>query len=413
LFQAHSVAENWPSCGHTTIKMILPEQIAWTRDILERLYDIPYLRQALESFPGGAPFRDARDLQSGIIDRIQLLKPSPDVAPDSLAWRVYSALDLRYVRGQTQVEAATELNISLRQLRREQDRGIEAIATLLLDESQTKTTAWSTPSSLAVSQQPSSVGVSEFLRLDDLLHSVLSLIDPLLTTKNIHVQVRLPAPTPVFWTNRSAIRQVLIMLISTIIREATGGAMEVIGKLRGDRLRLELCKAHLVMAQPASQNTEVPDDDRTTLAKLARDAGIDIKIDSHPDDCNCIELFLPVSSRQRVLLVDDSADNIALTERFLAKSPYDLVTVLRAEDALLQAQTLQPSCIILDVMMPGRDGWEILALLKSHPETIHIPVVVCSVLRNQDLARALGATATLPRPHTPNQLLETLHSVIA
>jgi len=393
--------------------MILPEQIAWTRDVLERLYDIPYQRQALESYPGDAPFRDARDMQSGVIERIQLLKPSPEVASGSLAWRVYNTLDLRYVRGLTQVEAATELNISLRQLRREQDRGIEAIATLLFNALASKTTALGTPSSASTSQQPSSVGESEFLRLDDLFHGVLSLIDPLLTTKNVHAQVRLPLPVPVFWTNRTAIRQLLIMLISAAIHDASGGILQLNGAIHGERLRLELCKTQLMLTTPATADFAFSAEDLAPLAKLSRDAGIDINMGAQQVGHDGVVLFLPISGRQRILLVDDSADNINLTERYLAKSPYDLVTVSRAEDALLQAQTLQPGCIVLDVMMPGRDGWEILALLKSHPETMRIPVIVCSVLRNQDLAHALGAAATLSRPHTPNQLLETLHSVIA
>jgi CheY-like chemotaxis protein len=67
---------------------------------------------------------------------------------------------------------------------------------------------------------------------------------------------------------------------------------------------------------------------------------------------------------------------------------------------------------VLDLMMPDRDGWELLSLLKTHPETAAIPVVVSSVLRQEELARALGAAAVLTKPFTPAQLLDTLRAAI-
>ena len=390
--------------------MSLPEQVSWTRDVLERLYDIPYLRHALDLKPEGIPIRDARELQTRVIDQIQILKPPPEVGSGSLAWRLYNALDLRYVRGLTQIEAASELNISLRQLRREQDRGIEAIASLLANQSEQHIPVPNVSETHGTAQ-PTPIGEYEFLRLDDLLHGVLSLIDPLLTEKNAHVQVRLPSPAPVFWTNRTAVRQLLIMLFTWLVHDVSGGILFVNGTVHGELLKLVICSESLAFTPAGKAGFDIATTEHETIAILAHDARIEMHLPS--DKNRNVELFVPMSSRQRILFVDDNLDNLALTDRFLANSPYDLIAVSRAEDTLVQAQTLQPSCIVLDVMMPGRDGWEILALLKSHPETIHIPVIVCSVLSNSDLARALGAAATLTRPHTANQLLETLHRVIA
>ena len=88
-----------------------------------------------------------------------------------------------------------------------------------------------------------------------------------------------------------------------------------------------------------------------------------------------------------------------------------LVAVTRADDAIQQADAQRPDCILLDVMMPGRDGWELLARLKGYPETSSIPVVISSILRERDLARALGASEVLVKPFAAAQLIAVLRSV--
>lgn len=379
------------------------EQIAWTRDVLERMYDIAFLQRSISLLPDAAMFNDARDLQAALQRLIHQLKPSPDVPAGSLAWRVYNTLEYRYIRALTQTEAAAEMNISLRQLRREQDRGIAAVATLLF-----AAPAEPAPHNGNVAPPAGntlSPGGSEFLRLDDLLRGVLSLIDPLLGQKNIDVRVTLPAPAPVVWSNRIVIRQLLIMLISLTIHDMQDAGLEISGRLQAAfGVRLTFHRTGASAAPPLQP------DDRATLERLAREAGGALTIEPGAPD---FELLMPVRGRQQVLMIDDSPDAIELARRYLSGTPFDLVAVTRAEDALKQAEVLQPSCILLDVMMPGRDGWEILALLKSHGETIHIPVVVCSVLQNPDLARALGAAQILPRPHSAAQLLDALQTVIA
>ena len=64
--------------------------------------------------------------------------------------------------------------------------------------------------------------------------------------------------------------------------------------------------------------------------------------------------------------------------------------------------------MVLDVMMPKTDGWELLQSLRSHPQTSTIPLVMCSVLREQPLALSLGATDYLIKPVSQPQLLEVL-----
>lgn len=404
--------------------MVTTEQIAWTREALEHVFDLVTLQHCLNTQSIPAPFHSARDLQQALLDQIQLLKPTLDVPASSLAWRVYNTLDYRYVRGLTQNEAAAELNISLRQLRREQDRGIEAVAALLFDNEHQHSNQMgrnagalpAPPPAPASSSQQDGVplpGQNEYLRLDDLMHAVLSLIDPLLSQNDLNARVTLPAPAPIVWTNRIVIRQLLIMAISWFIRGANHTVLDITGRLDDECVCLQLSKT----SAPGTTMPSFSSEEQAILQQLAQDAGITLVLPNLPPipgaEACAFRLLIPVSVRSRVLMIDDSVDSIELARRYLESTQFDLVAVTRAEDALLQAQTLQPSCILLDVMMPGRDGWEILALLKSHPDTICIPVIVSSVLRNHDLAYALGASAILARPYTATQLVDVLQSAIA
>lgn len=385
--------------------MVSPEHIAWTRDVLERVYDLSYLQRNLDSISAVTATHDAKEFQTVLLRYIQQLKPTPDVSPSSLAWRMYNALDHRYLRGLTQIEAAAELNISLRQLRREQDRGIEAIATLLFtSERRAEPAPGENGNVSALKLNPGEK--SEYLRLDDLLHAVLSLIDPLLSQKNVDVRVILPPQTPVLWINRTLIRQLLIMVVSSTIHSAVDGTLTICSEMAGDKVKLIFVYSGTQAAQVGGSENSLE-----TMDQLAQQAGIALTISDDRQTPAQVILSIPVSARQRVMMVDDSLDAIELTRRYLAGTQFDVIAISRTEEALIQAQTLQPSCILLDVMMPGRDGWEILALLKSHPAITTIPVVVCSVLRNQELALALGATAVLPRPHTAQELIELLQAI--
>jgi len=76
--------------------------------------------------------------------------------------------------------------------------------------------------------------------------------------------------------------------------------------------------------------------------------------------------------------------------------------------AVALARELHPAVIILDVMIPSQDGWEILERLRADPETRGTPVVICSVLPEQTLALSLGVDQFLPKPVSRSALLAIL-----
>ncbi|MBI2939662.1 MAG: response regulator [Chloroflexi bacterium] len=121
-----------------------------------------------------------------------------------------------------------------------------------------------------------------------------------------------------------------------------------------------------------------------------------------------ITLDLPAAQVVKVLVVDDSTDLVRLFRRYLAGTGYQLLSARTAAGALRLAAQARPDLIILDVLLPAQDGWEILGALQATPETRGIPIIMCSILPERALALALGVADYLPKPVSQQRLLETL-----
>jgi CheY-like chemotaxis protein len=109
-----------------------------------------------------------------------------------------------------------------------------------------------------------------------------------------------------------------------------------------------------------------------------------------------------------VLLVEDNADVVALFTRYLMPEGFQCIAVTDSTVAHEQILAHRPDAVILDVMMRKMDGWELLQRIKADPSLRSIPVVVCSVLDERELANSLGANAYLRKPIRPAELIECL-----
>lgn len=114
------------------------------------------------------------------------------------------------------------------------------------------------------------------------------------------------------------------------------------------------------------------------------------------DNENKIEY--PHCQLSTVLAIDDDPNMHDLLKRFLGKKGSIVQTATSGSQGLKLAKELQPDVIILDVMMPGADGWSVLAALKSDPQVAHIPVILMTNVDNKNLGYALGATDYLLKP---------------
>ena len=69
-----------------------------------------------------------------------------------------------------------------------------------------------------------------------------------------------------------------------------------------------------------------------------------------------------------VLVVDDNPDNVEIIRHYLEAKGYPIVVAHDGDEALAVYDQVRPGIVLLDVMMPGRDGWEVCRLMKEHPE---------------------------------------------
>ncbi len=99
-----------------------------------------------------------------------------------------------------------------------------------------------------------------------------------------------------------------------------------------------------------------------------------------------------------VLVIDDDADQRALMMRFLHREGFRTRTAADGATGLAMARDLRPRAILLDVMMPGVDGWSVLSALKQDNDLAHIPVVMVTFVEQRALAASLGAADYVLKP---------------
>ncbi len=109
-------------------------------------------------------------------------------------------------------------------------------------------------------------------------------------------------------------------------------------------------------------------------------------------------------SLRRALVIEDSPSAAEQVTRYLNELGAETVIYTQGNSAITHARQIQPDIIILDILLPGQSGWEILQALKSSVDTRHIPIVIVSVVDEQERARDLGADSYLVKPISRQQL---------
>lgn len=117
------------------------------------------------------------------------------------------------------------------------------------------------------------------------------------------------------------------------------------------------------------------------------------------------------NTRNTILIVEDDRATAELLTLQLHDSGYYVAHAFDGVEAIKKAVELRPFAIILDVMLPGKDGWEVLQEVKALPETKEIPVIIYSIIENRELGFALGATDYLSKPVDRSALIARLHEL--
>src|SRR5512134_1107711 len=117
-----------------------------------------------------------------------------------------------------------------------------------------------------------------------------------------------------------------------------------------------------------------------------------------------------------ILVVDDEPDILSLNRIILEREGWQVITSGDGVDAIQKAIDRSPDLIVLDVMMPRMNGYQVCRLLKSDPQTAGIPIIICTVrsLESEKLyAYTSGADHYLVKPFDPPELVRLARRILA
>ena len=133
-----------------------------------------------------------------------------------------------------------------------------------------------------------------------------------------------------------------------------------------------------------------------------------------------------MENKKRILVIDDNRTLVLAAKGVLQKNGYDVITALDGSEGLEKAKQEKPDAIILDIMMPGMNGYEVGQQLKQAPETSNIPIIFLSAkgntdekkeptangLKEIDKAFECGANDFLNKPVKAYDLLKSIKNVL-
>ncbi len=119
---------------------------------------------------------------------------------------------------------------------------------------------------------------------------------------------------------------------------------------------------------------------------------------------------------KRVLVVDDEPELVELVQMRLEANGYDVVTASDGPEGLEKARTMHPDLMILDLMLPQLNGYEVCTVLKQDTRFKRIPIVMFTAktqAKDEQTARDCGADAYLRKPFRPEEMLATIQTLLA
>jgi CheY-like chemotaxis protein len=339
------------------------------------------------------------NLRSLLLDLIERIKPSSQIPETSPEWRQYFIIHDRYVLRRPLWEIEHKLTIGERQVRREHSRGLAILAEMLIARFGLAEGQLSEPSATPREAIQRLTPVERVFSLVQLAEEVNSFL--VVAGKVYENQIRLEV-TPddlTVYTDPGILRQLLTNLLLSLGPE---NALSLDASVHD-----HMVEVSLTLNAPVDMYSE----GLVLCQLLASSLGVEIVLNTPMD--NQVQFNLPLGARLRkVLVIDDELAAVELFESYVIGLDYRVICETNPEEAITRALEVHPDVIIIDVMMPGMDGWELLQRLHHTPSLRDVPVIVCSVLGEADLAAALGAAAFLKKPILRLQLVKALSEVI-
>ncbi len=402
--------------------------VAELHKALQHLYDPGELRKSrlLTLFSLDKHPTPLSALRQNLLNSIQALKPGSHVPAHALEWRLYEVLTFRYVEQISQKEVATDLALSIRQLRRREKQAVRALADYLwmrhrLDQRADYLPPASVTEPAATTDVPASDHENELEWLKDayssetadvaeLIEGCIKTVTPLAKQSGTQIEFSRQEDVPPVVGVLTTLRQAMLTLLSTAVRLSCGGTVHVAVNSSPQAATVHIQHTGHGSDAIARENVESLE----MAERLIALCGGTLELSKEQEHPSCLDatLVLPMADQWLVLVIDDNRDALQLLKRYLSGSHYRFIGTREPDKALSLAEEMAPDIIVLDVMLPGIDGWEILGRLREHPHTRNVPVVISTILPQEQLALALGAAAFLHKPISREALLSLLDRLL-
>jgi CheY-like chemotaxis protein len=390
------------------------------KEILNHISDPAHLENSnllsilLTSEETGHPSH-LQTLRARIREGINVLQPPEDTPPNASEWRCYRILTLRYLQLKEWHTIEEELGLSQRQVQRDLKKGFDALVTILWDRYIKR----STEKPVNDEFSPATTEKSDHELIEDELKNWEICFD-LYNLRHIIDQARQLCESLLRTSLQDRINYIdvdpnlAIKVDQILTRQGFYKLLTMVGH-DPEAIQLNLQARHisdhfveLTFRFTHSVELETKNMDLARLFFTIQ--GVNQTFESKSDE-TVVSVILPLGAQNCCLVIDDVESVRRLIERMLGSYAIQVFGADNFQDALELAQLMKPAFILLDILMPRMDGWQMIKSLKNNPATKDIPIIISSVLFEPELSKAEGAVAYIRKPINRLELIETLQSL--
>lgn len=390
------------------------------KDILNHISDPAYLENhhLINTFIGdeastqGGSIQALREIFRDGIDLLQPPADTPAIAPE---WRCYKILTLRFLQLKEWHLIESDLGLSQRQVQRDLKKGLDALISILWDR-YTKT-----GKNLTLKEDSENATVDTYdqelikeelknwevtfnrVNLDNIIQQALQLCNSLLKA-DLNDRVNLAEID----------NNLSVMIDSVLTKQGIYKILSMVGSRESDaRVNIRTRKLNdffYELSFEFNHSTPLLLDSWMTGKLFFTIQGLNQRLYESTEQ-TIISIVLPVQKQISCLVIDDVESVRRLIERMLGSYGIQVFGADNYDDALNLIQFIKPDFILLDILMPKMDGWQMMTNIASNPDTNNIPVIICSVLYEPELSQAVGAKAYIRKPINRLELIDTLQKL--